>query len=122
MNSAIATQILISIAITTACIPSLKPFLDSFESGALRLDLSRSGQEYASQSYELSAMKRSGLRSKVRDVDESRNEGTGYLVAVSTHRPRAENGSVDSQDSDAMIIKRTDQWTVQYDDASTASH
>lgn len=120
--TAIATQILISVAITTACVPSLKPFLDSFESGALRVDLGRSGGDLNSNSYQLSKMNKSGSRSKTTDTNgrvDSRPDKAEYFVDISGHGSRRrrnhESDSFESENSDAMIIKRTDEWTVQYD-------
>jgi hypothetical protein len=64
------------------------------------------------------------LRSRTRDVDNDLElvpEGTtGYIAAVSGHTARRQRRdshsvSLDSGKSDAMIIKRTDHWAVQYD-------
>lgn len=120
--SSIATQILISIAITTACIPSLKPFLDSFESGALNIYMGRSGHDLTTKSYEMSNMKNSSMRSKTGEVVDDvnfRRDGTGHRVAISgqgsSRRRDHDSDSLQSENSVAMIIKRTDQWTVHYD-------
>lgn len=128
--SQIMTQILLSTTITTACIPYLKPFLDSFHSGALGIQLGQSARCMGSNQYEMSInnMKSSTSRLETRDIDDTisstisntdgdvRPDRTGYLVAISSHharRQRSEDDSLNSENSNAMIINRTDQWEVQ---------
>jgi hypothetical protein len=50
--SGIASQCLLSVAVTTACVPSLKPFLDGFESGMLGVTIKQS-RNFNSESYEM---------------------------------------------------------------------
>jgi hypothetical protein len=108
-----ATQILISISITTACIPALKPFLDSFASGALSVQLKRgdSGNTYE-------------LHSRGRDTKPpcSPNFATNsrgdrdrisYVADVTSQNDQLHpSPSFDTGNSDELIIKRTDQWKV----------
>lgn len=53
-----------------------------------------------------------------RNADDQ-NAGTGFVTSINVDKSRArvrEQGSIDSGNSDAMIIKRTDEWNVQYAD------
>ena len=115
--SGIASQCLVSAAITTACIPSLKPFLDRFESGRLGVTIKQS-RNFNSKSYEMdnsNSRKKSALRSQSKDGGRG-----GYLTTISGQRAASheyENGLLDSGTSDVMIIKRTDQWDIQYGSA-----
>ena len=118
VKSGVVTQTLISLSITTACMPALKPFLDSFQSGALNVEIKRntSGPYHQGSNYELrskqepSTLIKSGLGSR-------NEEKRGYLdiTANADRRERNKNdgGSCWSSKSDNMIIKRTDAWTVE---------
>ncbi len=127
--SGITTQALLSMAITTACIPALKPFLDGFESGMLGVSLKQGSAlgTFNGNSYEMNKSNsgnKSALRSRTRDGDDG---GGGYLAAISGQRTRNgnhsgdETGSLDSGKSDAMIIKRTDQWDIRYESTKASS-
>jgi hypothetical protein len=109
-------------AITTACIPLLKPFLDGFESGALNVALKRSSNSNGN-SYEMSNSNR-GNKPTLRLRPGDGGDGAGYLTAISgkgARLTRDEAGSLELGNSDAMIIKRTDQWDIQYESAKVAS-
>ena len=80
----------------------------------------RKGKGYGNDtSYEMSnfgGIKGSAIRTRNRDNDEGKK--VGYLVAIrankrSTTQKRAESFS--STKSEAMIIKRIDNWEVQYE-------
>ena len=120
--SGIATQCLLCVTIITACIPSVKPFLDGFESGMLAVSLKRPEGKSNLNSYEMNnsnSAYKSALR--LRNMD---GDGAGYLAAISGQRSRAsqgKTGSLDSGKSDAMIIKRTDQWDIRYENAHSPS-
>jgi len=120
--SGIASQCLLSVAVTTACIPSLKPFLDGFESGALSVALKRSSNSN-DDSYEMrnpNSVNKSTLRLR---PGEGEN-GAGYLAAISGKGARVtqdDTVSLDSANSDAMIIKRIDQWDIRYESAKASS-
>jgi hypothetical protein len=105
-------------AITTACIPLLKPFLDGFESGALNVSLKRRSN-LNSNSCELSNSNRDN-KSTLRLRPGEGEDGAGYLTAISgkgVRVTRDEAGSLESGNSNVMIIKRTDQWHIQYENA-----
>ena len=109
-------------AITTACIPLLKPFLDGFESGALNVSLKRSSKSNGN-SYEMSNSNRSS-KPTLRLRPGEGEDGAGYLTAISgkgARITRDEAGSLESGNSDVMIIKRTDQWDVRYESAKVSS-
>lgn len=122
VNSAITTQCVLCLSVLTACIPCLKPFLDGFDSGMLGVGLHRrtlngsNGNTYALG--DLSNTKLSVMRSRTGDEEI---KGMGYsaaVVAAEKERSisrRGDSGSVSSTKSDQMIIKRTDQWHVQYE-------
>ena len=122
--SGIASQCLLGITILTACIPSLKPFLDGFESGMLGVNFKPQGGTFNGNNYEMhvsNSSNRSASRS--RNIDVKDNTGA-YLAAISSQRSRSspgETGSVDSRKSDAMIIKRTDHWDIRYETSHVPS-
>lgn len=62
-KSAVANQVVQCLAITTICIPYLKPFLDSLESGQMRVDGTRQAQTHAS-SYARAASRQTGQSKK----------------------------------------------------------
>jgi len=111
--SGLSTQILISISITTACIPALKPFLDSFESGALNIKLNRNtnGAYFSGNGYELQSKGDGKNKSVV--GSRTREEQKEYIDITENGERKADNSSFWSGKSDEMIIKRTDQWTVE---------
>jgi hypothetical protein len=109
-------------AVTTACIPLLKPFLDGFESGALNVALKRSSNSNGN-SYEMSNSNGSN-KPTLRLRPGEGEDGTGYLTEISGKGARVtqdETGSLELRNSDAMIIKRTDQWEIQYKSAKVSS-
>ena len=123
VDSGIASQCLVSMSILTACIPSLKPFLDGFESGMLGVSFKPQGGTFNGNSYEMSSSNGGGRSARPRNPDVKDNTGA-YLAAISSQRSRnspGETGSVDSGKSDAMIIKRTDQWDIRYETSHAPS-
>lgn len=120
--SGIASQCLLSIAITTACVPSLKPFLDGFESGMLGVTIKQS-RNANSKSYEMDNSN-SGNKSALRSQNKDVGDRGGYFAAISVQRAMSrhdEDGSLDSGKSDVMIIKRTDQWDIRYESAEASA-
>ncbi|WEW55539.1 hypothetical protein PRK78_000970 [Emydomyces testavorans] len=117
----VCTQIIQSLAVVTACIPFLKPFLDSLESGLLRADdqYHRSTAK-GSYRYNLSGSKSSGRKAFRKDTEEF-NE-LGVLSSKRSrgrngHGTQVESGVVDwddcnSQSSESRIIKETRTITV----------
>jgi hypothetical protein len=119
LTSGIITQALLSTSITTACIPALKPFLDGFDSGMLGVGFKGTRAQFGGNSYE---MQSSGL-DKAITISESNNRetnGNGYMAAIASTSQAADNetGSLESGKSDQMIIKRTDHWTVRYENVT----
>ncbi|KAI1907712.1 hypothetical protein LOZ53_003376 [Ophidiomyces ophidiicola] len=123
----ICTQIVQALAVVTACIPFLKPFLDSLESGLLRADDQYRRSTKGSYRYNLSGSKASGKKATRKDPDDF-NE----LGVLSSKRGRArhghgtqvESGVVDwdecnSQSSQSRIIKETRTFTVDVEVRST---
>ena len=85
--SGIATQALLSVPITTACVPALKPFLDGFESGMLGVSLKQRSAPgtFNRNSYELNnsnSGNKSALRSRNRNREKA-GEGIWLLSADS---------------------------------------
>jgi hypothetical protein len=78
----------------------------------------KQSRNFNSKSYEMdnsNSRKKSALRSQSKD-----GGGGGYLTTISGQRATSheyENGLLDSGTSDVMIIKRTDQWDIQYGSA-----
>jgi hypothetical protein len=125
--SGIATQTLLGMAIPTACIPALKPFLNGFESGMLGVSLKPGSARgtFNSNSYEMNnSGNKSAFRLRNRDGEEGKG---GYLATISGQRKGHgnqsgdETKSLDSGKSDAMIIKRTDQWDIRYESVKASS-
>jgi hypothetical protein len=92
--------------------------------------LKHSNGNGGSHSYELPSnnnlkLNKSALRSVTQEADGDGQDGTGYLAAISGHGSRrvrnTESDSFESGKSDAMIIRRTDHWTVEYDENDTES-
>lgn len=118
-------QIVLTVSITTACIPYLRPFLDSVESGLLRSDdLRRRGLEgsygYKSQpSRKSSSVPLSTVKSKRSETKVPTSDNPIPL------RPAQDNAAVttvqadisgwedaQSTSSQSRIIRYTNTWTV----------
>nr|KMM73527.1 hypothetical protein CPAG_09815 [Coccidioides posadasii RMSCC 3488] len=117
----ICTQILQSLAVVTACMPFLKPFLDSLESGLLRADDQyRRSTAKGSYRYNLSGSKSSARRAARREAGEFNELGvlsSNHGRARNGHGSQVESGGVDwdesnSQSSQSRIIKETRTFTV----------
>jgi len=131
VDSVIITQCVMSLSVISACVPCLKPFLDGFDSGMMGVSLrrrkdGRSGGNSYGNTYEMgnfSTAERS--RNRDHDRDDPRGKGMGHnttIMAEDNEQPqslrREGSGSMSSMQSDEMIIKRTDQWQVQYEPAN----
>jgi hypothetical protein len=146
VNYNIVTQCVLSVSIMTACVPCLRPFLDSFESGFMltsfkgrmpggsnslsyrmnNLAYANSGltNKGSSQNYEKDNMSRSDES----DRDPQNKIGVSVDVVADgqnddqrTLRHHRGDGSVSvasSYKSDRMIIKKNVQYTVQYEEAA----
>lgn len=120
----ICTQIVQSLAVVTACIPYLKPFMDSLESGLLRADDQyRRSTAKGSYRYNLSGSRSSGRRVTRKDADEFNELGVLSSQRMKAPNPghghgsQVEAGVVDwdecnSQSSQSRIIKETRTFTV----------
>ena len=122
VNSAITTQCVLSLSVFTACIPCLKPFLDGFDSGMLGVGLHRrtpAGSK--ANTYELGNFRNTKDSVMHSRIGSGEVKGMGYSAAIvagdseGSRSRREDSGSVSSTKSDQMIIKRTDQWHVQYE-------
>ncbi|EEP80780.1 predicted protein [Uncinocarpus reesii 1704] len=115
----ICNQAVLSLAVVTACIPFLKPFMDSLESGLLRADdqYRRSGK--GTYRYNLSGSKSSGRRAGRKETDEFNELGvlsSKRSRAYNGHGSQVESGVADwesnSQSSHSRIIKETRTFAV----------
>ena len=120
--SVLCTQAVQALSITTACIPYLRPFLESLESGLLRSDdLRRRGEKACGYGTSKSAGKNSNLVSQV-----SSRRPTVADVALSVplrplrdientttvHAETSQWEDAQSTSSQTRIIKYTTSWTV----------
>ncbi|PGH20067.1 hypothetical protein AJ80_03717 [Polytolypa hystricis UAMH7299] len=132
----LATQIVQNLSIVTACIPYLKPFLESLESGVMRNDDQRrrqqltgeySGSYSRSKNNNNSKRSSSGLKAFKNKIsskassshDSNVHELNMFVPAVErkTNKATAERAEREwddnnSQSSQARIIKETRTWTV----------
>ncbi|KAL9010554.1 MAG: hypothetical protein Q9173_004521 [Seirophora scorigena] len=115
----LSAQIVQSISIITACVPCLKPFLESLESGMMRVDLrARSHGHYGYGSHNLTNLssKSSGKKEKSPlSSNLSHHKHFRHLPDVSTvisANPDERERDSDSQKSSARIIKYTRTWEV----------
>ena len=131
----ICTQCQICFSIVTACIPVTKPFLDGFASGmlgnSLRHKIPRNAQ---ATKYYMNTLPggRHGHRPQSNDAIEDESQGAGLNLGSSAAAVGAESDiakadltrrfSISSMRSDQMIINRTDQWSVRYEDHSELSN
>ncbi|KAI4282999.1 MAG: hypothetical protein L6R35_005268 [Caloplaca aegaea] len=115
----LSAQIVQSLSIITACIPCLKPFLESLGTGMIRVDLRpRTKGQYGYDSHDLSNLssKSSGKKEKsALSSNLSHHKHFRHLPDVSTvisanHDVRETDS--DSQKSSARIIKYTRTWEV----------
>ena len=116
-HNILSSQIVQNLSIITACVPYLKPLLESLESGMIRSDdLRRRGKdgEYLSGSYRLDE---SDPKSGSRDTANSNNvvrlgPGRGNVV-ITGGKSQSPEWDQDSQKSCAHMIKETRTWTVE---------
>ena len=119
----ICTQLIQAASISAACIPYLKPFLKSFESGLLASDdLRRRGMKgvygYGTQdtaSRKNSALKPMGTSIRLKPMDCAGHE---TLAQGSTPRMDAEEGIF----GQARIIRYTTFWRVDREPRETGTH
>ena len=120
----ILAQTVQSLSIITACIPCLKPFLESLESGMLRIDdLRRRGANgaygYGSHSLSNISASRSNGKKEKSQLGTNASAGKHYKLpnnistVVSGSRNEDLERDSDSQKSSARIIKYTRTFSVE---------
>lgn len=109
VNTEILNQVVLSISITSACVPCLKPFLDVFESGQMAVTLRKGGTNYGSNSYPLGSMAREASRNTVQAGRDTKESAAADDMAID----QAESVSSDTK-SDKMIISKKVEYSVQY--------
>ncbi|KAI4272577.1 MAG: hypothetical protein LQ337_005209 [Flavoplaca oasis] len=120
----LCAQIVQSLSIITACIPCLKPFLESLESGMLRSDdLRRRGMNgvYGYGSHNLNSLSNSRSGGKKEKSQHASNASAGkhyklpnnISTVVSVNRNEDAERDSDSQKSSARIIKYTRTFSVE---------
>ncbi|KAI4267971.1 MAG: hypothetical protein L6R38_008012 [Xanthoria sp. 2 TBL-2021] len=118
----LTAQTVQSLSIITACIPCLKPFLESLESGMLRTDLRRRGMNgaYGYGSHNLTNLSaRSNGKRERPQVASNASAGKHYKLpnnistVVSVNRNEDAERDSDSQKSSARIIKYTRTFSVE---------
>ncbi|KAL8695664.1 MAG: hypothetical protein Q9224_003251 [Gallowayella concinna] len=120
----LSAQMVQSLSIITACIPSLKPFLESLESGMLRSDDLRRrgiGGVYGYGSHNLTHLSTSRSNGKKEKVNLASNPSAGkqyklpgnISTVVSVNRNEDPERDSDSQKSSARIIKYTRTFSVE---------
>ena len=120
----LCAQIVQSLSIITACIPCLKPFLESLESGMLRSDdLRRRGMNgvYGYGSHNLNSLSNSRSGGKKEKSQHASNASAGkhyklpnnISTVVSVSRNEDAERDSDSQKSSARIIKYTRTFSVE---------
>ncbi|TGO31523.1 hypothetical protein BHYA_0586g00020 [Botrytis hyacinthi] len=144
---AIITQIVLCLSILTACLPYLKPFLSSLESGMIRADdLRRRGQmdivvynHYPQNKSHSSGSKKSKVKNILSNTFQSQSRvSTGHykLSSISPENSHsqpvavtvisgAESGAWDrqsreSQTSQTRIIRETRSWNVELQNTGLA--
>ena len=112
-----------SVSVITACIPCLKPFLESLESGMLRVDDLRRrgmGDAYGYGSHNLTDLSSSRAGGKEKPQFSSNSSRTKHfkalpnvstVISATKNEDRERDG--DSQKSSARIIKYTRTWSVE---------
>ena len=120
----LSAQTVQSLSIITACVPCLKPFLESLESGMLRSDdLRRRGLSgaYGYGSHNLTSLSsaKSNGRKEKSQLASNASVGKHYKLSnnistvVSGNRNEDAERDSDSQKSSARIIKYTRTFTVE---------
>ncbi|KAI9756786.1 MAG: hypothetical protein M4579_003703 [Chaenotheca gracillima] len=129
----VCTQVAVSMSIFTSCIPYLKPFMESLETGMLVSDLRRNGATTSfgypkMSSYAMEDVTKgkksmtSGLASRLSKAPAMRPDKVAANVTISTpgnnrtHGDRDDAESSTSTGSDKMIIKQTKEWQIHYDE------
>lgn len=114
----IITQTVLSLSITSACIPCLKPFLDGFDTGMLDIAIRpTAGADSHSDSYAMTRMSKttqSALQSR-NDGDEYEQLGHSAAAFAVSSPGAAREIRPSAKVIHGMAIERTDQWDIRYE-------
>lgn len=120
-KTTILTQLNLCVSLMTACIPCLKPFLDAFDSGMLKVSMRKhatgSNSNSYGNSYALGSMGR-GLKESVtrsRYLEDEQGLGTAAAAFAVTAPVKLYRGN------NSLAIHRIDEWTVQSENGKTPS-
>lgn len=147
-DSTVAIELVQCLALVTVCIPNLKPFLDSLESGQIRIDdMRRQGKSssngypayragYAgykgaqhsghgrsrnpqSRNIDTLSSQRSDVH-EMTDIPKSRGGAAARGVAITTdeNQPAWDGRSHTSQSSQTILIQQTKTWHVDVENSS----
>jgi hypothetical protein len=117
----ILTQCNLCVSLMTACIPCLKPFLDAFDSGMLKVSMLKhatgSNSNSYGNSYALGSMgrgvKESATRSRYMEDEQELGTAAAAFAVTTPGKPLGGNNP--------LRIHRTDEWTVQSENGKTPS-
>ncbi len=131
-NAVFSTLVNANASVLVACIPFLKPFMKGLDSGLLTSDLRVRGPKTSLfQNSSRTSGKNSGNNSKIhshplknisakRGLDSDlgclHDTNIQHEVNIAHDPPQHDFESRTSAGSDKMIIKRTTEWNVNYDD------
>ncbi|KAJ5625826.1 hypothetical protein N7510_002135 [Penicillium lagena] len=119
-EATILTQLNLCVSLMTACIPCLKPFLDAFDSGMLKVSMLKRATGNNSNSYGNSyalgsmgrGVKESVTRSRYLEDEQVLGTAAAAFAVTAPGRPLENN---------SLRIHRTDEWTVQSENGKTPS-
>lgn len=127
-STAVCTQVVQSLSIITACVPYLKPFFESLESGMIRSDdLRRRGMKFP---YGYGSGKSAGSTTQgpsqtpsriakpletsheLRAIPTAASMGFGHHANATTVTATRDDWDDGSETSQSKIIRQTTTWTV----------
>lgn len=143
-DSTVAIELVQCLALVTVCIPNLKPFLDSLESGQIRIDDMRrqgkssngypayragyagyKGAQHSGHSRSRNPQSRNidtltSQRSDIHEMTDIPKSRGAKGVAVTTDEPAWDGRSHTSQSSQTILIQQTKTWHVDVEHSSPA--
>ena len=123
-STAVCTQVVQSVSLITACIPYLKPFFESLESGMIRSDLRRrgikvpygygSGKSAGSTTLgdSLASSRLAKPSERPHELREIHRPGFGHHANSTTITATRDEWDDRSETSQSKIIRQTTTWTV----------
>ena len=108
INTEILNQVVVSVSITTACIPCLKPFLDVTESGQMAINLRNKTHNNAGSSQNSYAM---GSLAYANGRPPTQKKGTRSNKDL----PHRADSVSSTAESDKMIINKKMEYVVRYE-------